>query len=54
MNVVFFDVETQRTFDEVGGRDNIRALGLAVAVTYSTATGAFHRYVESDVYELLS
>ena len=39
MNMVFFDLETQRTFDEVGGRHNIRKLGLSVAVTYSTADG---------------
>jgi DEAD/DEAH box helicase domain-containing protein len=54
VNTVFFDVETQRTFDEVGGRQNIRALGLAVAVTYSTATGAFCHYTEENVADLLA
>jgi DEAD/DEAH box helicase domain-containing protein len=54
MNTVFFDVETQRTFDEVGGRHNIRRLGLSVAVTYSTADGAFHHYTEETVADLVA
>jgi DEAD/DEAH box helicase domain-containing protein len=53
MNVLFFDVETQRSFDEVGGRHNIRKLGLSAAVTFSTADDAFHRYVEEDATELI-
>ncbi|MGD9049663.1 MAG: ribonuclease H-like domain-containing protein [Anaerolineae bacterium] len=54
MNIVFFDVETQRTFDEVGGRHNIRRLGLSAAVTYSTASGTFRRYTQDKVAELIS
>jgi DEAD/DEAH box helicase domain-containing protein len=54
MNTVFFDVETQRTFDEVGGRHNIRKLGLSAAVTYSTADGAFHHYTEETVADLVA
>jgi DEAD/DEAH box helicase domain-containing protein len=54
MNIVYFDLETQRTFDEVGGRHNIRKLGLSVAVTYSTATGAFRHYTEDLVDELIA
>jgi DEAD/DEAH box helicase domain-containing protein len=54
MNIVFFDVETQRTFDEVGGRHNIRKLGLSAAVTYSTASGTFRRYTQDKVAELIS
>jgi DEAD/DEAH box helicase domain-containing protein len=53
MDVLFFDVETQRSFDEVGGRHNIRKLGLSAAVTFSTADDAFHRYVEEDATELI-
>ncbi len=49
----YFDLETQRTFDEVGGRDNTRMLRLAAAVTYSTATGSYHRYTEGRVIELV-
>jgi DEAD/DEAH box helicase domain-containing protein len=54
MNIVFFDLETQRTFDEVGGRRNIRKLGLSVAVTYSTADGEFRRYTEETVDDLIA
>ena len=54
MNTVFFDLETQRTFDEVGGYRNVRKLGLSVAVTYSTADGQFHRYKEEDVADLIA
>jgi DEAD/DEAH box helicase domain-containing protein len=54
MNVVFFDVETQRTFDEVGGRHNIGKLGLSAAVTYSTADGTFRHYTEETVTDLIA
>ena len=54
MNTVFFDVETQRIFDEVGGRQNIQALGLAAAVTYSTAAGTFCHYTEEKVADLIA
>ena len=54
MNIVFFDVETQKSFDEVGGRHNIRKLGLSVAVTCSTADGAFHHYTEETVADLVA
>jgi DEAD/DEAH box helicase domain-containing protein len=54
MNVVFFDLETQRVFDEVGGRHNTRKLGLAGAVTYSTADGAFRSYTEETVADLVA
>lgn len=52
-NIVFFDLETQRSFQEVGGRHNIRKLGLSVAVTYSTADGEYHHYTEDNVADLI-
>jgi DEAD/DEAH box helicase domain-containing protein len=54
MNVVIFDVETQRSFDEVGGRHNKRELGLSAAVTYSTADDDFHHYTEGTVDDLIA
>jgi DEAD/DEAH box helicase domain-containing protein len=54
MEPVFFDVETQRSFDEVGGRHNIRKLGLSAAVTYATADEAFHHYTEETVADLIA
>jgi DEAD/DEAH box helicase domain-containing protein len=52
-SIVFFDLETQRSFQEVGGRHNIPRLGLSVAVTYSTADSDYHRYTEENVDELI-
>ena len=52
-NVVFFDLETQRSFDEVGGRHHIQRMGLSVAVTYSTATGEYRYYTEENVDDLI-
>jgi len=50
---LFFDVETQRLADEVGGWGHISRLGLAAAVTYSTSDGQFHRYTEEQVQQLV-
>jgi len=54
MNIVVFDVETQRTFDEVGGRQNIRQMGLSAAVTYTPADGTFRHYTEETVADLIA
>lgn len=48
---IFFDLETQNTFQEVGGHHPER-LRISVAVTYDTADGAFHRYTEADAAQL--
>ena len=52
--LVFLDLETQRSFQEVGGRRNIHRLGLSVAVTYNSGDCAFHRYTEPNVSELIA
>jgi len=46
--LVFFDLETQHSFQEVGGRHNLHRLGLSVAVTYNSGDSAFHHYTESN------
>jgi len=51
--IIFFDLETQRTFQEVGGRQNLSKLGLAAAVTYDSASGEYRSYTENDVEELV-
>jgi len=53
-NIIVFDVETQRTADEVGGWSNIRGMGLAVAVTYHVAEGVYRDYVEEQVTDLIA
>ena len=54
MNDVFFDLETQKSFQDVGGRENVRLLRVSVAVTFSTAANAFHSYSEAQVPELIA
>ena len=54
MNIVYFDLETQKTFDEVGGRNNIAALRLACGVTWSTSRNNFAVYWESDAPALIA
>ncbi|GIK10230.1 MAG TPA: ribonuclease H-like domain-containing protein [Anaerolineales bacterium] len=53
MNIVYFDLETQKTFDEVGGR-NMAALKLACGVTWSTARNDFAVYWEQDAPALVA
>jgi DEAD/DEAH box helicase domain-containing protein len=54
MNDLFFDLETQKSFQEVGGRENLKLLRVSVAVTYSTAMNEFKSYTESQVQSLVA
>ena len=54
MNIVYFDLETQKTFDEVGGRNNMAALKLACGVTWSTQRNDFAVYWEQDASALVA
>lgn len=49
---VYYDIETQKSADEVGGWDNIRLMKVSVAVSYSETDG-FRRWMESDVPEMI-
>jgi DEAD/DEAH box helicase domain-containing protein len=51
---VVFDLETQNSFDDVGGYRNTRALKMSVGVTWNSADQAFHRYGEKDVPVLVA
>lgn len=53
-NILYFDVETQKSADEVGGWSNIRDMLMSVAVTYSTARGQYKIYTEHTVNDLLT
>jgi DEAD/DEAH box helicase domain-containing protein len=52
-NIVYFDLETQRSADEVGGWDHINRMGMSVGVTYSTTRGDYHIYGENQVDDLV-
>lgn len=52
MNIVYFDLESQKLFHEVGGRDVSRLL-LACGVTWSTQRNDFAVYWEKDASALV-
>ncbi len=51
---IFFDLETQRLAEEVGGWGNKHRMGLACAVTLEGLTQEFQNYLEADVERLLA
>ncbi len=52
-NIVYFDLETQKSADEVGGWNHISAMRMSVGVTFSTVRGDYRIYGEKMVDELL-
>jgi len=53
MNIVYFDLESQKLFQEVGGRDPTQLL-LACGVTWSTDRNDFKVYWEQDAQSLVA
>jgi DEAD/DEAH box helicase domain-containing protein len=53
MNIVYFDLESQKLFEEVGGRDPGKLL-LACGVTWSTERNDFAVYWEKDAPALVA
>jgi DEAD/DEAH box helicase domain-containing protein len=53
-NLVYFDLETQKSAEDVGGWDKISAMKMSVGVTFSTARGDYKIYGEKQVDDLLS
>jgi DEAD/DEAH box helicase domain-containing protein len=53
LNIVYFDLETQRTANDAGGWNRKQDMGMSVGVTYSTAAGAYRIYAEKQVNELI-
>jgi len=52
-NIVYFDLETQKSAAEVGGWDHIRDMKMSVGVTYSTTRKTYEIYGEDRVNELI-
>ena len=52
-NIIYFDLETQRSADEVGGWDHISRMGMSVAVTYSSTRADYRIYGEKQVDDLV-
>jgi hypothetical protein len=53
-NIVYFDLETQKSAEEVGGWDHISRMGMSVGVTYSTAQGGYKIYGEKQASDLIN
>lgn len=53
-NVVYFDLETQKSAEEVGGWGNIREMRMSIGVTFSTARNEYKIYGEKQVDDLLT
>ena len=53
MNIVYFDLESHKLFEEVGGRDPSKLL-LACGVTWSSARNDFAVYWEKDASALIA
>jgi len=53
-NIVYFDLETKKSAEEVGGWGNIAKMGMSVGVTCSSATGEYKIYGEKQVNDLIT
>lgn len=54
-NIVYFDLETQRSADEVGGWEpqHLNRMGMSIGVLYSTGSGTYKIYGEKQVQDLI-
>jgi len=52
-NIVYFDLETQLSADEVGGWRNIAKMRMSVGVTFSTARDEYKIFDEDSVSDLI-
>ena len=52
-DIVYFDLETQRTANDAGGWDRKRDMGMSIGVTYSTRLGEYRIYTEKNVQNLI-
>lgn len=51
-DIVYFDLETQRSFSEVGGAKFKSKMGISVGVAYSTKLEKYFIYDETNAHEL--
>ncbi len=52
-NILYFDLETQKSADEVGGWGNISKMGMSVGVTCNSMSGEYKIYGEKQVNDLI-
>ena len=52
MRILYFDLETKRSADEVGGWSNIMDMGMSIGILWDTHDSKFHIYNENETSEL--
>lgn len=52
-NIVYFDLETQRSADEVGGWSNKKNMRMSIGVTFSSAENEYRIFDEHRVQDLI-
>ncbi|MCB1237239.1 MAG: helicase [Verrucomicrobiae bacterium] len=52
-DIVYFDLETQKSANDVGGWGNKDQMGMSIGVTYSTGQGKYIVYGEGQVEKLI-
>ncbi len=52
-DIVYFDLETRRTANDVGGWGNKHKMGISVGVTYSSKLGEYRIYLEDEADALI-
>ena len=52
-NIVYFDLETQKSAEEVGGWNHIDLMGMSIGVTFSTERGDYQVYGEPEIDGLI-
>ena len=53
MDIVYFDLETQRTANDVGGWDKKHEMGMSIGVTYSSRDQAYEIFPENRAEALI-
>ena len=52
-DIVYFDLETQRTANDAGGWDRKGNMRMSIGVIFSTASGTYQVFSEARVHELI-
>lgn len=53
MHIVYIDLETKYSADEVGGWNNIEDMGMSVGILWDNSDAQFHIYLENQIHELI-
>ncbi len=53
LRVLYFDLETKLSADEVGGWENIVDMGMSCGVVYDSQTQRYEQYAEDEVMKLI-